>query len=286
MLTNNDNKYIRISVYYNRLAWTELIRDCLKPFIFANRANKNIDQFFISFSTDQGDNIRLVLECTAEDKVKFVEEMHLYLINYINENPSSIPYTSYWGNSFFMDFENNSLQYNLFDIDHKNNIIELLSFISELILDTFAEEDYDDSSVLTFVLEIFMGFCLEWQKFYSKDVNNKIRQTLFGDELKKGSYELNDSYTPYYDLFKENSDLIAEIYARSSDSDEKNSKIIFLKKLYSECLINADSIKEDYTNYFPLDKIIMDQLDIKESTLLYVLYLIHLSIEENNKLIE
>lgn len=273
-----SNSWIRISVFYEKCFWRQLIADFLKPYLSEQRQCGNTGALLVFFNEDQGDNIRLAIECIAENRDQFADNLHIQLNDYLKLNPSDNSAGKYIGNEFFMDFSNNSIQYNLFDLRHTDAIRDVQVMISERMLNVFATEEFDNESIFSLALYIMMSFCSQWECLYG-NVDSKISAMLYENNPEY----LNTAFGPYYNLFKENSELIAGMYKeviQSVKEDNSPMKLWPLKKCYNRVLSRFDKIRTfQYTVCMPFDEMIVNQLNMGTKSLPPIYYLIHLTLK-------
>lgn len=278
LTTENLSNWIRVSVFYAESAYRQLIGDFLKPYVLEQRQAGNIKELFLSFSKDQGDHIRLAFECPAENRDQFADDFHDRLEDYLAKNPSESTEEEYIRNGFFMNFPDNSIQYNLFRSSFTDDAGALQLLLSERILNVFAEEDFDDSSMLSFVLYVIMTFCNQWEEVYGDEVNTKISDLLgAGPEAEQGNI-----FAIYASLFNENKEMIVEMYEevlQSNETHDISMKLWPLKQFYKDILSKTWVSSFNQTVCFPFDKTVLTQLNMGTDSLPPVYYLVQLCME-------
>jgi hypothetical protein len=288
MNTTILNNWISLSVFFEKSHWPKIITEFLKRYITKYKANGDIGAFSVSFSSEQGGHIRLAFECTSDDQEQLADDFHDQLNSYLLLNPSPKPQQNYIGKAFFMDYYNNSIEYNLYQLDTVHNEInEIKSLVSERFLNVFGEVEYDESSMLTFAIYIIMTFCNTWGDFYKEDIGLKIKGILGADGQNVDG--LNVLFKPYYNLFNENKEMIMAIYQEVAESQNDNDTGMNLWPL-KVCYGNILSALNDHPHlnnnaYLPLDKVVADCTGMKHDSLPAIYYIIYLCIKEaGNKL--
>lgn len=152
---------IKMHVFYNRASWHSLLKNAIFPFIkHVNKLNI-IELFLLDFSYDRGDHITLTLHVPHNNIDSLEKCINKYIKKYINLNPSALPTQNLIKQSFFIDFPNNSVRYNLFrDKEVVSHIIdlEMRSYLSESMLNLLVIEGVDVDSLLLFL--VFLSYIL------------------------------------------------------------------------------------------------------------------------------
>ncbi|MDN5285995.1 MAG: hypothetical protein JWR38_2269 [Mucilaginibacter sp.] len=274
------NNRIRISVFYANDSWQQFVSDFLRPFVSKHTQNGNIGAIYIALNNDQGDNIRFAFECNAADKDQFGDELHIQLSNYLALKPSGQPPENYVGKDFFMNFPNNSIQYNLYEPDFTNNDVKKLSsLISERIMKVLAEDGYGDSFTFTFLLYIIMTFYCAHETVYGDADNLKITSMLYGDEAANKAPDT--SFEVYNDLFTENEEIIKNMYLEVIDGQDEDGSVTDLEQLkahYSLMLTGFDKSETvEHTMLLSFDRVIADQVNMNHDLLPFIYYVVYLA---------
>ena len=145
---------INISIFYSQSNWHLFITKCLKPFI---QQNKRIEKWYFSLSTNRGDHIIVSFIIDESKARQLIEKASEYFSDFITETPSIPNKTLVSKNQFFLNFENNTIQYGVY----QNNInsIRLLKELSKLIIIVFENYKKDTFDFLTeIMIEVFIVF--------------------------------------------------------------------------------------------------------------------------------
>lgn len=266
---NKDNpiQWVSLCIFYTKSYWKQLIAEFLKPFLSAQYDSGNIKSIYISFREDQGEHIQLALEFVTPDDMDVFAILKSSLTDYMELNPSKDNMAGYKGTQFFMDFPNNTIQKELFNPLFIKKVSEFELLLSERILSVFAEEEMDDSSILSFMLSVVMIFCSSWENLYPGRLMPKLSAIDFNE---------NDHlFDTYRSLFHENKELITEMYNESADPTD----LLPLKEWYTRFLLQKDTLdSSDKTFCMPIDKTIVWQLNRDSDLLPYIYYLVYLSL--------
>lgn len=288
---SNENE-IRISIFHEKDSWKKIIANCIKPFFAEQIAKKTVEPVFVSLNNYQGDNIRLVFKCLGEHKELIADQMHDEFSLYLSLNPSThTAESNYLGKEFFMDFPNDSLQYNLFDTDSEHIAHQFRLLISKKIIDFFSIEDFDDSSILSLLVHLLSSFLSAWEEAYNETISSKIEQIILEIRHKNSDTFLNDILLQGEEIFKENAEVLMDIYHDaiqnyneiSDDSDSSQ-----LNRFYYKFLSNSKvSVNEGLWHkiYLPFDGSLVGQLGINGHSLILAYQLIRLCVntEENSR---
>lgn len=275
-LISTDN-YLRLSIFYNKNLWQNLIREFLRSYVVENQTRLSISSLLIFFNFKQGDNIRLAFICTAEDPNQLADDFHDRLNLFLLNNPSEIVESNKKEMGFFKNFENNSVQYGLYDL-WDTELTELHRLISARILNVFSETGYDDSSALSFGIYLIMCFCIEWGACFNEHIDSSILD-LLQKEIKIDSLsELDSFFNPYYRLFQENDGLIIDMFTEVIQCENKyneNLDLFPIRKFFRGNFLAASSkISLDQCANIPLA--ILNQLSLRAELLSAIYYLIQL----------
>jgi hypothetical protein len=108
-----------------------------------------ISTFKVALNSQQGANLRISLLVDDSRKEAILEEFHDSISKYLLGHPSQDINTMYPINGFLMPFDNNSIQYNLFDasINGSSILWGVENAFSSVILDFFSENDVGTESL-------------------------------------------------------------------------------------------------------------------------------------------
>lgn len=271
MTAQIENNWIVVSIFYEKSHWQKLITQFLKPFVLSQRQKGSVGSLYMSFSTVRGEHIRFAFEYTETDIDNFAFEFNNRISNFLSIYTSPESSHDYKGKMIFMDYYNNSIQYNLFNADVDiDGAKKIRSIISEKMLDFFAEE-VDESLMFTFALQFIMIFCNAWENTYRDNIYPFIRNML---NRNYNDQETNEFFMSYNDLFVYNKEIIIGIYNGVYENEIGD---LSLKENYSKML--SEGRKEEMftgESCLPLDKMLLQQMGFKQNIILAIYYIIHL----------
>lgn len=269
---NISIQWISLSIFYTKSYWKQFIAEFLKPYLLLQREKGNIRLIYIAFREDQGEHIQLALEFVTPDYMDVIATLKDRLTEYLELNPSKDNTAEYKGSQFFMNFPNNTIQKELFNPLFIKKTSEFEVLLSERILNVFAEEDMDDSTMLSFMLSVVMIFCSSWESIYPGTLIKKLSAIDFN-----GNDHLFDTY---HNLFHENKTLIIEMYNESADPED----LLPLKEWYTKFLLNEIAVDISKNTFcMPVDKTVVWQLNRDSDQLPYIYYLVYLILTEEKE---
>ncbi len=129
-----------ISLFYNSANWDILLTEGVRPFL---TKTKGLLSYAINLSELRGDHIRLVLQVNQKAAKAIAGKAKLHFDDFIQRFPSDLRDFKK-GNDplLFMDYENNTIRYGLFDYWFSNTLFQSEKFerqISLLIIQIFKE---------------------------------------------------------------------------------------------------------------------------------------------------
>lgn len=104
-----------ISLFYGRINWHILIE---KINDFETEICNHSKNFLISFSEEKGDNVRLAISSEISDFEYIREEAYTYFSSFFIENPSVREKRIVYGKTFWRDYDNNSIVFDIFKLTH------------------------------------------------------------------------------------------------------------------------------------------------------------------------
>lgn len=104
-----------ISLFYGRINWHILIE---KINDFETKICNHCKDFLISFSEQKGDNIRLAISSEVSDFEYIRKEAYTYFSSFFIENPSIRGKKTVYGKTFWRDYDNNSIVFDIFKLTH------------------------------------------------------------------------------------------------------------------------------------------------------------------------
>jgi hypothetical protein len=215
----NKAKEINISLFYHSSGWDKLLSLCLGPFLTEQQKSKMLSSFLIYLNTNRGDNIQLTLHPKKESLVECLTmRVHTLCFNYFSTHPSAIVETSYLTNSIFMNFENNSIRYNIFRYGGLHYMSDEINsrvskYMSRYIIEMLATEEIDFSRC--FLFAFYLIVCLASAFTNEIKLSKKALKSLVFPRLWSGKEtQINaDNFTEanYTRLFEQNKTVFKDI---------------------------------------------------------------------------
>jgi hypothetical protein len=108
--------WLNLSFFYNQKDWPHFIRHALQPYLETEKRKGHLERYHICLNQHRGDNIHLAFYVPVSLKVVFLKDADRHFGAYFKACPSdgeqwkSTPY------DIFMDFPNNTVQYNIYKL--------------------------------------------------------------------------------------------------------------------------------------------------------------------------
>ncbi|MBE8721369.1 lantibiotic dehydratase C-terminal domain-containing protein [Sphingobacterium pedocola] len=147
------------AIYYNRQAWSDLLKNCLAPILQQLKTESGYSGYTLYFCKEQGEHLRLELHLQSMDQQK-IQLYQSTIEEFITAHPTQrldkpLPIHD----SFFLDLPNNSVYTNTFKpaLPHTAHIAPpevafIRKEISALMLEAFAENPVDQDALFNFYL--------------------------------------------------------------------------------------------------------------------------------------
>lgn len=213
-----DSTWVNVSVFYNMKSWNTILNSCLRPSLALLERRSWIEGYFIHFSKNQGDHLRI--SCLVSSN--HVDDVRQILSNdikkYISAFPSITDQVKYPLSSIFKNFPNNSVNFNIYknyapesEFLNSKELLSLRQLISNLIIAEMAQDIIEEESVFTFGLYMQLGVLKAIFERKDKSIlqlREHINNLIFNTEIK--SQVLADKKIA--DLYIENKELLLEIF--------------------------------------------------------------------------
>ena len=152
-----------ISIYYSRKEWGKLIQEIRS---FCKIKESLFSHYIIYLSEYYGENIQLVLSLPANnnDLDSILKETDKHFRSYILNNPSCETKPCHYGKTIWCNYENNSIEWNIFEFSHmtKGRYLNFSQATTSLMIDLF-DDDYSIDNNIS--IAIFL--CAKMLKIYS-----------------------------------------------------------------------------------------------------------------------
>ena len=242
--------YVFISIFYAREKWHELlpvIHDALSngPGLKLRPAH-----YFIFFSTHRGSSIRLALQYEHPDQKYAYSEILNEVVAYIDRHPSISQRLQLPVTSFFLDFPNNSIHFNLFNESSiaPGALAQFQELLSQIMLQFFGDHAVDEEGIFTLLVWL--------QEAILNGLSNLDRSKL--ELISQITAQLNEKDTALelkpYQL--EEADRFQELQAFTDDCNLEN---LFLQVELLTVLIN-DRLDRPIEVYFFLLRLMREHL--------------------------
>lgn len=154
-------KLILISIFYPKDGWHHLLRDCLFPTITSNKVLIDESKYYIHFCTLQGYHLRLSVVVNSDKELLFKDVISKSINEFLISFPSVSAKLCFPLDGFFMNYPNNSLQYNIYrpypavtsGFD-EHLLLQLRNEITLLIKQKLVYNVIDDDTLLSAAIEI------------------------------------------------------------------------------------------------------------------------------------
>ena len=220
MLPKKDNTInLCFSLFYNSANWDVLLTDGVRPFL---TKTKGLLSYAVTLSDLRGDHIRLVLRVNKKTAKAMAGKAKLHFDDFMQRFPSA-PRGFKYGNGplLFMDFENNTIRYGLFDYWFPNALFQSEKFeqqIGLLIIQIFKEFG---KNVLKGLDEIIIQLLLIY--FNTLALDNKEIMALLNVHLKmvRNTYDMkkwSDFRTKTRRAFEDNKESLCNYISTSREN--------------------------------------------------------------------
>jgi hypothetical protein len=151
----DNNQWIRLSVFYPRIKGHALINSCLYPMLKELQEKRLITIYILALSGQQGENLRLSVSAKKSSALAVSKKLEDGIRSYLQRHPAATIKVVRQISGFFMDVADNSVFYNMFgrpgDIPAENTMRYRLtnSFIRAM-----CTEPISNSNTLSFLLYI------------------------------------------------------------------------------------------------------------------------------------
>jgi hypothetical protein len=112
--------WLKMSLFYSRSHWGHLVSRAIRPFLMEMQADGCLDRYMVYLGHMAGDHVRISVHAADDKKIEILRQADQYFLDYFGSHPSPDqikdlnPVKSV---SFFKDFPNNTIRYNVFKID-------------------------------------------------------------------------------------------------------------------------------------------------------------------------
>ena len=198
--------WLKVSLFTKMWNWHYLLRE-IELFISKNR--HYVVDYLFEFNSLCGENIRLAILVSDDSVTEFVPLIDDYFKSFfstgnLRTEPALLPVTG-----IFKPFEQNTVQYGLFDISYKIDSSEakLGVNLSRVILTALKDDEIDDETIITFAFYLHSailkaskdgsGLSYEVGDYYANSVSltgSDISIEFLADKFKSNKQDLADIY--------------------------------------------------------------------------------------------
>ena len=185
----NNNTWYCVSLFYSHKEIAVVMRSATS---FYTDNKELINHLSIYLSIFQGERLDLVIASENEDREFLYKRIHDYFSKTIKKYPSETTSAIPYGNMIWMDYPNNSVYWNVFDIPDflfNNPEVRLFAmYTSLLVIDLYDEESSIDENKKT----ILFFLILKLIKTLNVDIADVYPTTSLGE---KGVLDIIDDIT-------------------------------------------------------------------------------------------
>ena len=210
----NNSTWYCISLFYSHKDIAVLM-ESVALFYLENKTS--INHISIYLSNAKGERLNIVIVSEHEDKEFMCHQIHDYFSKVIKNHPSEADSAIQYGNMIWMDYPNNSIAWNVFDIPDfllENQEVCLFSmYMSLLIMDLYDEESsiYDNKKTIIFflVLQLIKALNVDIATVFAtansedNDVVDMIDDTTDSLQTMSSYWDFNDDTDSNFDLWLE-----------------------------------------------------------------------------------
>ena len=231
--------WLKVSLFTKMWNWHYLLQE-IELFISQNRPHA-VD-YLIEFNSLCGENIRLAILVSDDSVTEFVPVIDDYFKRFfstgkLRTEPALLPVIG-----VFKPFEQNTIQYGLFDISFSASETKLAANLSRVILTALKDDEIDDETIITFAFYLHSAILKA-----SKDSSGL-------------SYEVGDYYTDAVSLTGR--DISIEFLADKFKSNKQDLADIY-QDIMVENKLNLPGWLEDWIAYIK-DDIEINSVDLTD----------------------
>lgn len=207
--------WLRISLFTKKRNWHYLLHEID---LFITKNSPDVIDYVIEFNFLCGENIRLSILTLEDSAAQFAPIINSYFRSFFLNRNLRTDAVSLPVNGIFKPFNQNTIQYGLFDISFKNSTNEarLSSNLSKVILKALTDDEIDDETIITFAFYLYTGIlkASEDRSELIRELRNHYRPPLFVES--DISVEFLD------DKFKNNKQELLEVYKNIMAENQSN----------------------------------------------------------------
>jgi hypothetical protein len=256
------------SVFYNRSSWHNLLHQVVNPFI--NTHTGTVENWCIYLSSVQGEHITFATRSSSDAQLQ--RSFYDMTESFLSKNPSEKKETSYPLNILFIDYPNNSIQFNkskaLSDSWNDCNQRNKRQDISQVMMYALAHDQIDKESIYTLMIYMQMGIIKaaypELQKAccHIPDLLHyykKVKYTSVENLVSK-----NES-AAFLEMFENNKEILSEII-QDVWSENRDSELHWISAWISSCgdLILKSNFEQ---TFFILSNLICEHFGLNDEAM-------------------
>jgi hypothetical protein len=145
------------SIFYNQIAWHELLSSFVGPYIQQNQ--NNILHWHLSLSTSRGEHVTLVIEPKPENAA-LEDDFKKRADDFLANLPSPMKAIEYPLDGLLMDYPGNTIEYNneaLYPTVNNSGWHAVKQQLSEIILQALSGQEIDIESIFSFIVYLQLG---------------------------------------------------------------------------------------------------------------------------------
>lgn len=156
-----DKLKLDISIFYTENMWYKILNDAITPFL---SNTKDIESYVLLLNESRGSHVHLGLTVQEEKALFLAQKFDIYIKKYLKNHPSISTRSLLPKNGLYMDFNNNSVHYGIFNYSvvrspSKTYEIYFQNVASVLlkVFQTYKENTLPD--LVEIMIQLFTVFC-------------------------------------------------------------------------------------------------------------------------------
>jgi hypothetical protein len=226
------------SIFYNQVAWHELLSGFISPYIQQNQ--DNILNWHLSLSTYRGEHVILIIE-PKQNNAQLEEDFKKKADDFLANFPSPMKAIEYPLNGLFMNYYNNTVEYNieaLYATVGNPSLLAVKQHLSEIILQALGGQEIDMESIFSFIVYLQLGIIKAGFTSTKTARINTLKLVLHlttqddGDSNGKASEEETQRFI---DLFEYNKEIFVEIVEDIWNKEKYDAELNWMEQWENAC---------------------------------------------------
>jgi len=258
------------SIFYNQVAWHELLSGFISPYIQQNQ--NNILHWHLSLSTYRGEHVTLIIE-PKQNNAQLEEDFKKKADNFLANFPSPMKAIEYPLNGFFMDYHSNTVEYNieaLYSTANNSGMLAVKQQLSEIILQALGGQEIDIESIFSFIVYLQLGIIKAgFTSTKTARVNTlKLVLHLTTQDTSDNNDKTSEEETQrFIDLFEYNKEIFVEIVEDIWNKEKYDAELNWMEQWENTCKEYLQS-SEFHTAFMLLSQIAYQQAGLNGDKIL------------------